>query len=347
MDELDLDDDGYTPADGDCDDYSEFVNPEAIEDLGEDETGDDVDNDCDGLTDEVETCSCGGTGNEITNLVCALDICIYEWEAWYVSSSLASPGGVTEGSMLNPATEAVTKFGTPANLDPRKGGSYTLVACGNALQTSGSRSTSLGGSGYTDPFDASTAYDAVELVINLHAPINALGFSFDYIFFSAEYDDFIGTSFNDKFYAIMNGPSTGSVDEVINYTACRDMSSGGYYDFIDTAACPTHPFGHCCYIAVNNSYSECCWYGGCPSGTWDFNIAGTGFSCAASSGGDSAATGSSTEWLQTTAQVEPGEEFQLRFHVHDTGDHIYDSEVILDNFRWHAQPVEPGTFPIE
>jgi hypothetical protein len=346
---IDRDSDGYSPLDGDCDDYSEFVNPSAIEDLG-DGSGDGVDNDCDGSIDEDDSCTCAATGTGIPALVCAMDICIDDWLGlFYTSGSLSSPNGVTLSKMTNTATAAVDRFGSTSNaLAPMKGSSYALLSSGNASQTSGARGTLLGATEWTDPWDtAHHTHDVVEIVVNLKAPSNALGFSFDYVFFSAEYDDYIGTAYNDKFYAIMNGSSTGNVDKIINFTNCRDQSSGGYVDFVDTGACSTHPYGHCCYIAINNSYSECCWYGGCTGGVSDFDITGTGFECAASSGTDSSAKGSSTEWLRTTASVSPGETFSLRFHIHDTQDQVFDSEVILDDFKWYTQPVEPGTSPVE
>ena len=46
--EADADGDGYTPADGDCDDGNASINP------GADEACDDVDNDCDGDVDEAD-----------------------------------------------------------------------------------------------------------------------------------------------------------------------------------------------------------------------------------------------------------------------------------------------------
>jgi hypothetical protein len=318
-----------------------------------------VDNDCDGLTDEV--CTCDGLGNTITELVCGMDICTSD-PKFYLASSFNSPSGVSAANMQGQATEAVTKFGTPANLNAKAGGSYALVSSGNCTQTTGYREVNLADVGYTDPWDATyTSYDAVEVTVTLKAPSNALGFSFEYIFFSAEYDEYISSPFNDKFYTIMNtneggGYPAGS-DNVINFTICRDMTSGGYYDFIDATACAAHPFGHCCYLAVNNSYSECCWYPHdswyapnwtdppCPSGVSDFSIAGTGFSCAADFGADSSAAGSSTEWLTTTMPVTPNDTFKLRFHIHDMADSIYDSEVIIDNFKWSASPVTQGTFP--
>jgi hypothetical protein len=46
---VDLDQDGYSVADGDCDDYDEDTNPAATEIIG-----DGVDNDCDGMIDETK-----------------------------------------------------------------------------------------------------------------------------------------------------------------------------------------------------------------------------------------------------------------------------------------------------
>ena len=45
--------------------------------------------------------------------------------------------------------------------------------------------------------------------------------------------------------------------------------------------------------------------------------------------------------------LEAGEELELKFHIHDTSDGIYDSEVILDNFYFITEGMcfTPGTTP--
>jgi hypothetical protein len=169
----------------------------------------------------------------------------------------------------------------------------------------------------------------------------------------------VGSTYNDKFYAFLTAPvTTGGAKRIINFTSCRDQSSSSYYDFIDPV-CEAHPYDHCCYIAINTALSECCWYPHdslhapnptdppCPQGTWTTDISGTGFSCAGDEGSDNHTTGSSTGWLITTWNIEPGETFTLTFHIHDTADDLLDSEVILDNFTWYTTPVTPGTEPID
>ena len=115
-------------------------------------------------------------------------------------------------------------------------------------------------------------------------------------------------------------------------------------DFDDGEGCPLAS-GYCCYIAINSALSECCWLDGCPGGFWTTDISGTGFGCAPDQISDTGAYGSSTGWLTTSWSIEPGESFDLTFHIHDTSDQIMDSEVLLDNFQWHTSTVLLGTEP--
>ncbi len=57
--------------------------------------------------------------------------------------------------------------------------------------------------------------------------------------------------------------------------------------------------------------------------------------------------GASTGWLRTTTPVQPGQEIKLLFAVWDTGDAAMDSSVIVDNFTWLLDEVkETETLPI-
>ncbi len=69
----------------------------------------------------------------------------------------------------------------------------------------------------------------------------------------------------------------------------------------------------------------------CPAGP--DQLIGTGFDNAF---GSNAEDGGGTSWLQTKAPIGGGEEFNLRFAIWDTNDQGWDSTVIIDNFEWIA-----------
>ncbi|MGB0589136.1 MAG: MopE-related protein [Myxococcota bacterium] len=329
----DDDDDGYCDADleigsagfpstcanggGDCYDYSGLVHPGATE-----IPGDGLDNDCDGewageAGGSVEpNCSGVCTGTSIDAALCAMELC---YGGYVGAAQIYSPTGHdTTG-----AYSALQHYGNANNdLMPFAGESYFIMASG--MVDTGNHQDYLGGFGSApDPFatDGYDMQDAVEFSVQLTAPPGVTGFSIDYIFMSVEYEEWIGSSFNDKFYIIMNGPgTTNGQDQVVNFTACSNP--GVYHDFQNAD-------GKWCYIAINTAFSE-------PCSNWTTDISGTGYEC-------NIGEGSSTGWLTTTQSVQPGESFELRFHIHDTSDQIYDSAVILDNFQWQGGTVTSGT----
>ena len=255
------------------------------------------------------------TGSTIDAALCALDICYADYLG---DTSIYSPTGHdTTG-----AYGAIAHYGNAGNdLQPNQGPSYFIISSGMIAEGS-THQDSLGGAGSApDPFatDGWDMQDAVEMSMTLTVPPNVTGFSLDFIFMSVEYEEWIGTSFNDKFYLILKGPD--GVDRVINFTSCSNPEV--YYDFQNEA-------GKWCYIAINTAFSE-----PCSNPTTD--ISGTGYECP---------EGSSTGWLRTTHPVTPGETFELRLHIHDTSDQIYDSAAIIDNFRWLTGEVIHETFPI-
>ena len=287
-------------------------------------------------------CGTGKTavaGEKAEHLAAAADVC----DAGIVlSSSVSSP----TGSDTTGAFAAVTHFGNNSNhLKPQIGGSYALLATGPALGQT--HSVDLGGGGQPDPFVKGGAqmHNAVEWKLKLKAPAGAHGLRFRFVFFSQEYDEYVGSTYNDKFYAVLEAGSTnGGAKTVINSSECRDPAK--HHDFVCSPGMQfCTPRKRYCYVAINTASSECCWLGGCPGGKAKTDISGTGYSCASAQGSDSANTGSSTGWMMTEWPIEPGEEFTLTFHVHDTGDGIYDSEVILDGLQFVGS-VTPGTWSI-
>ncbi len=305
---------------GDCNDTNPAINP-GMPELA----GDGLDNDCNGAVDGVGgefAFECQGecTGHTLSAYLCAMEICFDEL---VISYQMFSP----TGDNIDSAWHAVSHFGNAWNdLAPWAGESYALLASGPATGTS--HTTDLpGGVGMGDPYakDGFQTYDNVEFKVTLKAPDGAIGFSIDYIFFSEEYEEYIGSSFNDKFYILLQAPTTTQNQKiVINHTDCSNPNA--YFDFIDDQGKKR------CYIAINTAFSE-------PCSNPKTNISGTGFEC----GPPDAAHGSSTGWLSTAWPIEAGETFNLTFHIHDASDGVFDSEVILDNFKWLGNPFIPGT----
>jgi hypothetical protein len=224
---------------------------------------------------------------------------------------------------------AISRYGAATNgLGVRRGCAYSVLdtgaidpVTGGICGTHRQPGTDFGGSsgcagGAPDPApgttDGATICDVQQLEVELVAPTNATGFSFDLIFISSEYPEWVGSEFLDTYYTLVDVPGSPR----INITA-------------DTAGQP---------LTVSNAMLED------PPVT---SLAGTGYSdIITSTGGTVEACGSSSGWLRTTAPVEPGQAFTITFSIHDEGDGIYDSLVILDDFRWLAGAVTPGTLRI-
>ncbi len=152
--------------------------------------------------------------------------------------------------------------------------------------------------------DGAKIKDLTQLTLTLEAPADAQSFSFDFDFFSAEYPDYIGSQFNDTFYAILRAPST-------NGGAPTNISFDGVGRSIE----------------INNNYFANAFH--------PCSEAGTGF-----------VTRASTCWLRTSWPIAPGEKFTLTFSIHDEGDAIYSSTVLLDHFAFHAYPAVGMTDPL-
>ena len=160
-----------------------------------------------------------------------------------------------------------------------QGGSYGLMATGDVFASP--HSNSLPGTGsIDDPYGdaAYSTYDNVEFKMEMVVPEDAAGLEVDFIFMSAEYEEFIGENYNDKFYIFSPGEaSTGGEKVVINTSLCRDPDA--YYDTLGEDG------EERCYIAINSAFSEPCTPPdeSNPDGPISFaaqtDISGTGFEC--------------------------------------------------------------------
>jgi hypothetical protein len=325
-----------------------------------------VDSDTEGAAIEMDCSGCDGVGGTLDEMLCAIDLCEQQWVVGAVYSSLRPLVGEADtdggdGCVREDTYEAVARFGGAGNdLAPKLNGSYALMSTGLAAPSDNYLAC-------WDPYSTAPEYDpntdelcddgvgghvpcpiwdAMEWRIVLEAPPGAKSFRFKYVFFSAEYDEYISAKFNDKFYVFIEAPSTNDgARTIINFTECRDRDVK--YDFVCGAEHYYCTIGEkYCFVAVNSAFSECCWYPNgsshapnpgdppCPDGFATTDIAGTGFSCAVGSSTDSSSTGSSTGWLQTSWPIDGGETFALTFHIHDSYDPYFDSEVLIDAFEF-------------
>jgi hypothetical protein len=156
--------------------------------------------------------------------------------------------------------------------------------------------------------------DDIGLEVKMKSPTNATGYMFLFDFYSFEYPEWVCTSYNDQFIALVTPPPMGAVNGNISFDSQNNP------------------------VSVNVAFFNVC--AGCPLGTQE--LTGTGFD--GSWGDDAGATG----WLQTTAPITGGEEITIRWAIFDTGDAAWDSTVLVDGFQWIANGGTPaiGTTPI-
>jgi hypothetical protein len=325
----DKDGDGYTINQGDCNDCDPNVSPGAIEAPTDpnDPAAVPADENCDGQTDEpILPCDDGLalTDPDPLNGAKAMDIC----------HTVAANGFGLEnaqyvradGTPFAPGAMVGIQSSFGPNVPPRKGANMLALssgharlpgqpdACGTNLCENNLTGTAPPGFPQDMPGcgGGGDIYDDVALQVQLKAPTNAKGYSFDFSFYSFEYPEWVCTTYNDQFIALVNPPPQGS----INGNICFDSNN--------------QP------VSVNIAFFQVC--SGCPLGT--DALAGTGYD----TWDDAGATG----WLVTTAPIGGGEEATIRFTIWDTGDMVWDSTVLLDDFQWIATPgtVVVGTNPV-
>ncbi len=274
-----------------------------------------MDNDCDGETDEHEPeCDCTDLGATEQDLAWAMHFCDERF-ILSVSKDMTS----TEGEV---AFDTLYDQGTNDCIHAQHGCEMVALSTGPVGQTNPNNATGMGTTAeesidplpdYQGDQPASSTVqpccDRSQLRLALRAPTNAQGFSFDFLFASAEYDEWINMGFNDTFYAIMEHPG-------LNGGAATNIA----FDDDDNE------------IEVDTNFFENELYPCDESGSgWEPSISGVS---------------GSTGWLRTSWPVEPGSEFALTFSIHDEGDCVFDSIVFIDGFSWHTGEVDPGTDPI-
>ncbi|MGI6393803.1 MAG: choice-of-anchor L domain-containing protein [bacterium] len=360
--DVDLDKDGYSICDGDCCDSKDqcadpnLVNPGAVEFIG-----DGIDNNCNGVVDEPKTgCSTEkqmGVAVTAIDLLKAMDICeIHDpvKNNWGIVGTPTLTRASGSGAVDYRQYGVTTQFGTDESNKPIFGDTIAVLSSGRARDANDTPdSTSYDSYEYefgTPPPDfiaehggklpvtkpgcpsGTGANDSVMLKVQIKVPTNAHSFSFDFRFFSQEYLKWTCKDFNDFFITMLDTEWTPPVpwEQPIPSDKNISFDSSGNY------------------ISVNSDqfFTVCKSKTGypCPDGT--AALEGTGYqeeyACGGAGGCDGAGA---TRWLTTTAPVVPGEVITLRFIIWDTSDRWYDSLVLIDNFRWHAEgSAGPVTF---
>ncbi len=218
---------------------------------------------------------------------------------------------------------------------------------------------------------SSEMFDPVHLHMQMRAPHTAYNVTFDFRFLTQEYPAFVCTPFNDFFVVLLTdekGKSLvpGQADGNISFDEGGNPISVNN-SFFTTCAPYLCTDGQCkansacdastntCKNACEANYEELYAYTNTPytgkeTGCKQCTLRNEAQMCTATK--DVSCTnymadypvwgqdvlndvrGGGTAWLTTSAPVSPGQVFNLDFYLWDTGDSVFDSTVILDNFQW-------------
>lgn len=338
QDDVDHDGDGFSFADGDCNDCQPEVNPGAYDFVNG------ADDDCDGVADnEPADCDSGFAIDDpnALNGARAIGLCRFvdpvapDPGAWGVINAryVMADGNVG----MNPLSHGLLpEFGAA---EVQAGQSFLSLSSGTARapDQAGYQSPSgadMGTSGnppagYPKESPACPGvvtggcHDPAALEIVLRAPTNARSFSFDFNFYTYEFPNYICSEFNDFFVAMMNPIPAGLTDGNVVFDANNNPVSVNSTALLQVCQSQT---------AGGKNFP-------CPLGTG--LLASTGFE------GDALDPHAATGWLRTRVPVVPGEEVTVRFGIWDSGDAILDSTVLVDRFEWHSDSVVgPVTEPV-
>lgn len=344
-DSIDHDGDGYSYAQGDCKDCDPTINPGAY-----DFPGDGLDQDCSGTPDdEVASCDTGlpfSTSNP-DNYAKAMELCRFTSQnatgaakTWgVISAKLVQADGVTPCS--NSRQRAITPQFGGGNF-PKGGASMAVYSSGTARDTndpgyvnpSGQYASYNANTHVSPPSgfpknaagcpNGSAANDSCGLKVTIRAPTNAKSFSYAFDFFSSEYPEWVCTAFNDTFVALYDGALNPFADKNISFDANNNPVSVnvGFFNIPGNPTTTSHP------LLNGTGFSGSCFN----------NYGGASYTAKGSCGG-------STGWLVTSAPVKPGEEITLHYSIWDTGDHVWDSTTLLDNFQWSPNTSNISTTP--
>lgn len=334
--DIDGDGDGFSASGGDCDDCDPLIGPNSIEVLTN--LGDlAVDEDCDGNIDNIAPACDAPLSIDDPDPMSgakAVDLCKAstgpgDWGV--IQAKWALPDG-SPGLVALPQYQVghgiLAKFGQ--EVLPKGGSRMLSLSSGTARQPADPGYQSVNGydkgyacnhpQGFPKQSPACPGVmsgpprDGIALEVTLYPPQNAVGFSFEFNYFTTEWPHYVCTSYNDVFTALLAPAPFGQTDGNITFDSQGNA------------------------VTVNNVFLEACSCPGgppCSAGGKVFTCAlgpkslmGTGFE------NDGVSTHASTHWLTTTAPIEPGAQLTIRWTVHDSGDAILDTTTLVDHWQW-------------
>jgi hypothetical protein len=183
--------------------------------------------------------------------------------------------------------------------------------------------------------------DSVMLVFRLRAPTNSRAFSFNSYFFSAEYPEYVCSSFNDQFIALVDTP-TGVPTPIANPADKNLMTyvkNGQKWPIGINIAKGTDLFSVCeSQITNPGCFDPDVSNASCSLGA--AQLLGTGFD---KPSGSPCTIGGGTFWLTSAGNVIPGAIVEIRVAIWDVGDQAFDSLALIDGFKWLPNATLPGT----
>ena len=371
----DADADGWPVCGGDCCDAigPNCQNPELVNPGAFDQPGNMVDDDCNGVLDNVvPACDAGlasnsGTANDYAK---AIDLCQFTTEApalkdkkWgVISTTITRADGV--GAAYGSAKSIRNGFGSGGIL-PQKNSNLAVFSTGTAadvadanpgffafqggqdnLANSNAPADWLASNGNTFPNapgcpgpPSNAANNSIMMKVRVRVPTNAKSFNVQMHFFSAEWPEWVCTAYNDLFVSLVTSQAAGNPADknIAIYTTPQNQK---YPVGVNIAKAAPGLFTECRNgpVACNGAQFN---YNNCALG--EAPLAGTGFQDSNAGGcGANDTTGGGTGWLKMSGNVKGGETMEIRFAIWDTGDAAYDSLVLLDDWEWSVQASQPG-----
>ncbi len=370
----DLDSDGWTACGGDCCDIAgiECLNPELVNPGAYEVEGNEVDDNCNGDTDEAAlVCDQGivETSQDPDDFARAIDLCQFttlnppepEDRIWgVIGSAIKLPN--------DQPLEHWEQVGVPTNYGPnlpQKNHAMAVLSSGWASDTAASAEWGKGWgviqdapaqwiahhNGYLPKNpgcgqDGKTIRDPSMLELTVRAPTNALSFSVDLNFFNAEYPEWVCGQYQDMFVALIDAP--GADNPADNNVAIFDDGMDGQFPIGVNLARDSGLFRQCgvgsqfgCLGSDEQAATSCEGVDGLIGTPYGANDAGCDVNHQFSGG--------ATGWLRMHGNVVPGELFTIRMFVFDAGESgsgLADALVLLDNWEWDVEASAPGVVPM-